>query len=150
MCNSNDSAVDAHYYWKNSDGEATMPWLVPHGSDEDALYHHVCAQYSGVQRLSCPPHGPGLFAGEFSPAVAQARRESPRSCRFVQRPLRRRGSTRHMSVAYAARDSGETYCMFDPADLGCDFENNRPNPKRNPTPKIVTRSPKKVVRTLRY
>ena len=55
LCNSDDHMVAGNHYWKNSDGEAAMPRLVPHGSDEDALYHHDCAQYSSFPALHMGP-----------------------------------------------------------------------------------------------
>jgi len=44
-----------HYYWSNEHGEAEMPWVIPHGTDDDPLYHHRCDEYSQFPALNISP-----------------------------------------------------------------------------------------------
>ena len=95
-----------------------MPWIVPHGSDEDALYHHDASSHSSFPALNMGFHE--VSCSHLRSLYATGKRILVYVASFSDL-YGRDGEVRHMSVAYAVNEQGATYCMFDPASIGQNF-----------------------------
>lgn len=128
-----DLGTESHYFWHNEHGVAAMPWVVPHGVDADALFHHGCTGYSAFPALNFPlvrPLRKAAWAPGRTLVVVATHSDQWGSD----------GATRHMSVVYGLNRQGEPVCEVDPVALGSGFARRILCPHPNVDSSSITRS----------